>query len=96
MEAKAFQNIKLFAAHFKIFTFVHFPGYGLTETSPLVTVCPKGHKATAETGGTIGKVLPNTAAKFISIGDDSGNIFIIFTLYVSASFLRSCWESYYD
>nr|CAH7765011.1 unnamed protein product [Callosobruchus chinensis] len=49
-------------------------GYGLTETSPLVALYPK--KYTEETSscvtGSIGKLLPNTRAKVVSLDDPTG------------------------
>nr|CAI5829801.1 unnamed protein product [Callosobruchus analis] len=49
-------------------------GYGLTETSPLVALFPQ--KYTEETSscvtGSIGKLVPNTRAKVVSLDDPTG------------------------
>lgn len=47
--------------------------YGLTETSPFFTASPRDFQSTAETGGSVGQLLPSSAAKFISVDDNSGN-----------------------
>ncbi|CAH2003974.1 unnamed protein product [Acanthoscelides obtectus] len=51
-------------------------GYGLTETSPLVTLFPKKYaeETSQPVTGSIGKLLPNTRAKVISLDDPTGTL----------------------
>ncbi|CAH1108546.1 unnamed protein product [Psylliodes chrysocephalus] len=47
-------------------------GYGLTETSPILTYSPKGTKRTEHSSGSVGKVVPNTLIKIVSPDDPTG------------------------
>lgn len=53
----------------------------MTETSPFFTIFPKGYQNTENTGGTVGKILPNSALKIISTKGESGKYMITSTFY---------------
>ncbi|KAJ8913435.1 hypothetical protein NQ315_017179 [Exocentrus adspersus] len=47
-------------------------GYGLTETSPVVTMCTVKLFDQGKGTGSIGQVVPNTETKFVAIDDPTG------------------------
>uniref|UniRef100_V5GTJ7 Luciferin 4-monooxygenase n=1 Tax=Anoplophora glabripennis TaxID=217634 RepID=V5GTJ7_ANOGL len=47
-------------------------GYGLTETSPVVTVCSVKLFEQGKATGSIGQLVPNTLAKIVAIDDGTG------------------------
>ncbi|XP_074030495.1 uncharacterized protein [Leptinotarsa decemlineata] len=49
-----------------------FQGYGLTETSPIVTFSPKGLRRSESSAGSIGVPVPNTLLKLIAPDDPTG------------------------
>lgn len=50
----------------------------MTETGPIITWVPLNHKRSIETGGTVGKLIPNTIAKIIPAEEASNGINNVF------------------
>lgn len=57
--------------HFCLFNFF-FSGYGLTETSPVVSMVSMKLFEQGKATGSIGQLIPNTVAKIIAVNDSTG------------------------